>query len=107
MLNGYIEIESFNSSFEAEMALNLLKDAGIEALIDKDDCGGMMPNLQFVQGVKLCVLPRDIEKSRLMLKALSDSTDTETTVEMWTCKKCGTDVEPQFTDCWNCGTARA
>ena len=24
----------------------------------------------------------------------------------WTCPSCGETIEPQFTDCWNCGAAR-
>jgi hypothetical protein len=24
----------------------------------------------------------------------------------WTCPKCGEKIEPQFTSCWKCGTAR-
>ena len=24
----------------------------------------------------------------------------------WTCPNCGETIEPQFTDCWNCGAAR-
>lgn len=25
---------------------------------------------------------------------------------VWTCPKCGEKLEPQFTSCWKCGTAR-
>lgn len=106
MLSGYIEIESFTSNFEAEMAKNLLEDNYIEALIGKDDCGGMMPNLQFVQGVRLYVLPRDVEKSRSLLQALTDSRPDDMNEQTWTCSNCGTKLEPQFTDCWSCGTSR-
>jgi uncharacterized OB-fold protein len=24
----------------------------------------------------------------------------------WTCPKCGEKIEPQFTSCWKCGTAK-
>ncbi len=24
---------------------------------------------------------------------------------MWTCSKCGEAIDPQFEDCWNCGTS--
>ncbi len=108
MLDGYIELEEFSSNFEAEIAKNLLLDGGVEALIGKDDCGGMMPNLQFVQGVRLYVLPRDVDISRSLLKRMMDGKQEEVEAdgETWNCSKCGTKLEHQFTDCWKCGTPR-
>ncbi len=110
MLDGYVEVEIFLNDLDGEIAKGLLAENGIEALIGKDDCGGMMPNLQVSAGVRLYVLPRDVEKSENLLKMLSnedinpqaeDPADTS-----WQCSNCGEELEQQFTDCWKCGTSR-
>lgn len=110
MLNGYVEVEVFGNDIDGEIAKGLLAENGIEALIGKDDCGGMMPNLQLTRGVRLFVLPRDVEKSENLLKMLSDSDEgssRETQMgSVWHCVNCGEELEPQYTDCWNCGTRR-
>jgi len=110
MLNGYVEVRIFNNDIEAEIAKGLLAENGIEALINKDDVGGMFPNLQMTQGVHLLVLPRDKEKSEMLLGPLLDSGDVldenQQAELMWHCPNCHTVLEPQFTECWKCGTSR-
>ncbi len=110
MLDGYVEVEIFLNDLDGEIARGLLAENGIEALISKDDCGGMMPNLQVSTGVRLYVLPRDVEKSENLLKMLSNeniSPQTEGTADSnWQCSYCGEVLEQQFTDCWKCGTGR-
>lgn len=104
MLDGYVEIDVFNNDIEAEIARGMLTENGIEALVAKDDCGGMMPNFQLTNGVRLYVLPKDTEKSKALLLALSEE-DADTEL-MWHCSNCKTVLEPQFSACWKCGTER-
>ncbi len=104
MLDGYVEIDVFSNDIEAEIAKGMLTENGVNALIGKDDCGGMMPNFQMAHGVRLYVLPKDAEKSKSLLLALSASS-SETDL-MWHCSNCGTVLEPQFVACWKCGTDR-
>jgi len=110
MLNGYVEVKVYANDLDGEIAKGLLAENGIEALISRDDCGGMMPNLQLLNGVRLFVLPKDVEKSENLLKMLShspDDSDKEALADsMWHCSKCGEELEPQYTDCWSCGTHR-
>ena len=106
MLNGYVEVEVYHNDLDGEIAKGLLAENGIEALISKDDCGGMFPNLQATRGVRLYVLPRDVETSEDLLKMLSNNDTEPKTDSNWQCSNCGEDLEPQFTDCWKCGTER-
>ncbi len=110
MLNGYVEIENYVNNLDGEIAKGLLAENGVEALISTDDCGGMLPNLQLTRGVRLYVLPKDVENSRDLLKMLStkpDRSDAENRPDShWQCSHCGEELEPQFTDCWKCGTSR-
>ncbi len=106
MLDGYVEVEMFLNDLDGEIAKGLLAENGIEALIGKDDCGGMMPNLQVSAGVRLYVLPRDVEKSENLLKMLSNEDISPQADTNWQCSNCGEELEQQFTDCWKCGTSR-
>jgi hypothetical protein len=49
------------------MARSLLECEGIPALIMSDDAGGTEPQFQFIRGVRLMVLQRDVERAREIL----------------------------------------
>lgn len=111
MNTGFIEIEVFYTEIEAEIAKGRLAEYEIQAEITKDDCGGMMPNLQFSEGVRLLVAADDEEKARTVLESkFSKSKVTEQEFnadETWECSNCGEKLEIQFTDCWKCGNSRS
>ena len=46
----------------------LLEGSGIDATIQKDDCGGMRPYLQIMTGVQLLVAQEDAERAMEILK---------------------------------------
>lgn len=66
--NDLITIASFNSDYEAQIARGILRSSGIEAFVFKDDCGGMMPQLQSITGVHLRVSAQDEEKAKRILE---------------------------------------
>jgi hypothetical protein len=47
--------------------------AGIDALIAKDDCGGMRPYLQTTTGVRLMVRTKDAETAESLLAQVNDN----------------------------------
>lgn len=52
---------------------------------------------------QLWVLEQDLERAREIIKdAESDSPESK---EVRICPVCGEEVEGQFAECWNCGTA--
>ena len=110
MQSEFVELGTYYNHLEAEVDRGLLAENGIKARISKDDCGGMMPNLQNSEGVRLHVKRSDLDKAQLIVAHdKSSSTNLETDdgkAETWTCSSCGEVLEPQFTDCWNCGTSR-
>ena len=64
-------VATFPSEVEADMAQGALGADGIEAIVWKDDAGGMYPSLQPVYGVALRVAPEQLERAREILAALA------------------------------------
>ncbi len=48
-------IRTFSNEMDAEMARQMLRNAGVEAFVFKDDAGGMEPYLQLTNSVRLVV----------------------------------------------------
>jgi len=47
------------------------------------------------------------EQARNLIRQIEDKTlNTPISNSPWKCPNCGQDLEPQYTDCWNCGTSR-
>jgi hypothetical protein len=67
MRNDLVVVRTFSSELEAEMARVHLEAAGIQALVLKDDAGGMEPPLQLTRGVRLLVHAGDRERARDLL----------------------------------------
>jgi len=94
----YIELGTYNSEIEAQITMGQLQEEGIYSKMKKDDVGGMFPNLNLTQGVKVLVRKSDIEKAKKIINFSQDQTHSEN----WICKNCGEAHEEQFTSCWNC-----
>lgn len=63
----------------AGIAASRLGSEGIEAHIQKDDCGGAYPSLQMAGGVRLLVKPEDLEDAEKILNSMevADSEEVE------------------------------
>lgn len=60
----------FDNEVEAQMAQEMLGDAGVTSFIFKDDGGGMEPHLQRTNGVRLVLKNDDLERAQDILQAL-------------------------------------
>ena len=65
-----VSIKTYGNELDAQVAKQHLESHGIEALITKDDCGGMRPWLQYRQGITLQVFERDVQEANTVLKAM-------------------------------------
>ena len=68
MFEHMISLAEFETEFEAEIACGHLKSAGIDAIVLKDDAGGMFPSLQGTEGVHLLVPQDQKENARRILE---------------------------------------
>jgi hypothetical protein len=64
-----VTLQTFSNLLEAEIAVGHLKSQNIEAIVKKDDSGGMRPHLQMTQGVDLIVRKKDLNRARKILTA--------------------------------------
>lgn len=107
---GLVEVCVYSNQMEAEIAKGVLEENEILAFIVKDDCGGIQPQLQITEGIRLLVREQDEHKAQILVKCTTGETqsvsDKMETVATWTCTNCGEISEEQFTDCWNCSTSR-
>ena len=68
MSNEVVVLKTFNNEIEAGMAQQVLQEAGMTAFVSKDDAGGMEPQLQRTNGVRLIVIRADAERAHKLLK---------------------------------------
>lgn len=68
MSDEVIVLKTFNNEIEAGMAQQVLQEAGMTAFVFKDDAGGMEPQLQRTNGVRLVVSRFDARRAHKLLK---------------------------------------
>ena len=68
MSDEVVVLKTFNNEIEAGMAQQVLQEAGMTAFVLKDDAGGMEPQLQRTNGVRLVVSRIDSHRAQKLLK---------------------------------------
>jgi hypothetical protein len=69
-LDGAVVVRTYAGEMVASIAAARLGSEGIEAHIQKDDCGGAYPALQMSGGVRLLVNPEDVGNAQKILNEL-------------------------------------
>jgi len=62
-----VSVAECTSEAEAAITMAVLGSYGIEAVVSRDDAGGMQPGLSFVHGVKVLVAAEDAAEARRVL----------------------------------------
>jgi len=79
MSSELVTLEEFTSLGQAQVVRAMLEASGIDAMVTKDDAGGMAPAMQIFVGVQLLVRAEDLETAREILEAEPlESTDDPT-----------------------------
>ncbi len=61
-------VRKFASDIDAGFAMFKLESAGIPAIILKDDAGGMFPQFQMIEGLRLMVWKQDLKRAREIIE---------------------------------------
>lgn len=69
MSHEVVVLKTYNNEIEAGMAQQVLQEAGLNAFVSKDDAGGMEPQLQLTNGVRLVVNRVDARRAHKLLIA--------------------------------------
>jgi hypothetical protein len=101
MRDGMIRVETFGTELAAEMALSQLQAMGISGTLEKDNSGGMNPQLDLIEGISVLVFPEDAAQARAILQGIGGDGSGP-----WTCPACNQEGEPGYDACWNCGRER-
>ena len=64
----FVELVTFPSLQDAELAGSRLRAAGIPSSVSRDDAGGMEPHLQLSRSVRLFVPPDRVQDVRRVLE---------------------------------------
>ena len=68
MSDEVVVLKTFNNEIEAGLAQQVLQEAGMTAFVFKDDAGGMEPQLQRTNGVRLVVNRIDARRAHRLLQ---------------------------------------
>jgi hypothetical protein len=63
-----VVVSTFTNHETAEAAVSLLRSEDIEAIIQSDDAGGELPNLELARGVRVLVQAENAEFARGLLE---------------------------------------
>jgi hypothetical protein len=71
-----VEIFESSNRIEARMAEELLKDQGLDVLLQCDDAGGLYPGMESFFGCKVLVRPEDADKALEILESTLGAKDS-------------------------------
>src|SRR5882672_10576261 len=90
------------SLLQVAHARNVLITAGIRCELRNQYLAGALGDLPMMETWPQLYVDDDDETLALRALARAAAAPVGT---MWTCSGCGEQLEPQFTQCWRCGTA--
>lgn len=94
---------------EAQFVKGLLESEEIDAVIQSGPLQAVLGEIPVTPESlpTVWVNEADLDRARPIIEELKKGgPPAHATQSNWTCPKCGEVLEGQFTQCWNCGTAR-
>lgn len=92
---------------EAYLLKGYLETAGIQAIVQGGELVGLQGALPLTETrPSLWVADKDYEQAVELVREYLRRRPADVGATMWRCPNCGEYLEPQFTDCWQCGTSR-
>lgn len=100
-------VYSSPSSAEAHLVQGYLEQAGVQATVQGGELGGLLGAVPTTETyASVWVADEEVERAENLVEEFLSSKETEVRATLWRCPNCGEELEPQFSDCWNCGTSR-
>lgn len=100
-------IYSNPSPAQAHLVQSYLEQAGVPATVQGGELGGLLGGLPTTETyASVWVADDDREQAEELVEEFLHSQPAEAGATLWRCPGCGEYLEPQFSDCWNCGASR-
>jgi len=100
-------VYSSPSSAEAHLVQGYLEQAGVPATVQGGELGGLLGAVPTTETyASVWVADEDAERAEDFVEEFLSSQTAEAGGTPWRCPNCGEELEPQFSDCWNCGASR-
>ncbi len=115
MSDKYITVKTFNKSFEAQLAKNLLENEGIESILGGEMASDVFfGSLAVGDQIVLQVREEEVPRATGLLAAaeaeakLDDDWEAqaESGAGVWTCSLCGEPISNRLSVCYSCQTPR-
>jgi hypothetical protein len=71
-MSEIVEAARVGSTFEAQLIVGMLDAHGINAIVSADDAGGLEPQLQVTDGVRVLVAASDLVEARALISETDD-----------------------------------
>jgi hypothetical protein len=100
-------VYSSPSSAEAHLIQGYLEQTGVRAIVQGGELGGLLgavPTTEIYASV--WVADEEFTRAEGLVAEFLRSRPVEAGTTLWRCPGCGEYLEPQFSDCWNCGASR-
>lgn len=81
---------------------NLLHSEGIPAFIRNEYLGAIVGEIPFEEVWPELWVKNDLDYDRALQLIDSEALASESPAAPWKCSGCGTEIEGQFSVCWNC-----
>lgn len=101
-----IRIHTAKHPTEAHLIRGMLEAEGIRAIVRGDQLYGAYGELPVLPTVWILDDTLAAQANLLVIEFLRGTAARKYGHQRWTCGQCGEILEGQFTDCWNCGSAR-
>jgi hypothetical protein len=105
-----VKVFTSNDSMQAHFVCSLLEQEGIAATVLGDKLalalGGVPMTSGTLPGVWVAEEAHDRAVEVVQRVRKGGVREQLANVASWTCPKCGEVIEPQFTECWSCGTSQ-
>jgi hypothetical protein len=103
------KVYSARDEVDAHLVKGILAQNGIEAVVQAEGLSGILGTVQSSAEASpsLWVSDEDETRAAAALVSVRDGAAPEAAgATPWKCPNCGEEIEPQFTECWNCGATR-
>jgi hypothetical protein len=94
---------------DAHLVKSFLDEQGIESVVQGEALSNILGEIPVTRETlpSLWVREEDFDRACEAIAGFREgAVPAQPTASPWKCPNCGEEIEPQFTECWNCGTSR-